>query len=60
MEAANAEHKPTRFENVRKWVLLVLGVGIVIYSLIPPVNPGALVVGGGMLGADNVLKAQAK
>ena len=42
---------------IRGYVLLVLGVGLIIFGLIGPVHPGALTLGGALVGFNPLFKA---
>lgn len=58
-DAVDSENGQT-FRAVRRWVLLVLGVGLVIYALIPPTNAGVLTCGGALLGLDPLFRSAAR
>jgi hypothetical protein len=55
---ANGDAK--RFHLVRAYVLLVVGVGLVTYSLVGMIEPAVLTLGGALLGADPLIRSAAK
>ena len=44
---------------IRSYVLIGVGVLLVVYSLIPPIHPAALTLGGGMIGFSPVVQSAA-
>jgi hypothetical protein len=49
-----------KFQLVRGYVLLILGVVLVIYGVAPPVDPAIFGFGGTLLGFNPILKAGEK
>jgi hypothetical protein len=45
------------FTLVRGVVILVIGVGILIYALVPPIQPVLLTSGGALIGMDPMLRS---
>lgn len=49
-----------RLVIVRGYVLIVIGVGLIIWSFIPPVKPATLTLGGAILGFNPIIRATVK
>jgi hypothetical protein len=48
------------FYLVRGYTLLVFGLALVVYGIVPPIDPAIFALGGGLLGLQPVLKSQEK
>lgn len=46
-----------RQELIRGYVLIVVGVGLIVFSCIPPVRPALLTLGGAMIGFNPILRS---
>ena len=42
---------------VRGYVLLIVGVGLIIFAFIPPVKPASMTLGGAMIGFNPILRS---
>jgi len=47
----------TTYELVRGYVILGMGVFLIIYSLVAPIKPAILTLGGSLIGTDPLLRA---
>jgi hypothetical protein len=55
-----ANGKLRKFQLVRGYALLILGIVLVIYGVAPPVDPAIFGFGGTLLGFNPILKAGEK
>ena len=51
------ERSRQRFQLVRAYVLMGIGICLVIYSFIPPIHPAALTLGGAVIGFNPLMQA---
>jgi hypothetical protein len=58
-DKARYRHHQQTLRLVRAYVLIAVGVGLVVYSLFPPIHPAALTLGGAMVGFNPMLHAAA-
>jgi hypothetical protein len=56
-DAKKTNGRLTTLGIIRGYVLLVLGVGLIIFSVIGPIHPGAMTLGGALVGFNPLFKA---
>jgi len=56
-EQDNDNGRWKRLRLIQGYVLIVLGAGLIIYSVIPPVHAAALTIGGAMVSFNPMIKA---
>jgi hypothetical protein len=58
-ETKDKDADDERYRLIRNYTLLAVGVGLVVYGIVPPIDPAIFTFGGAMLGVTPVARATA-
>jgi hypothetical protein len=46
-----------RLEIVRGYVMVLVGVGLIVFAFVPPIKPASMTLGGAMIGFNPILQS---